>query len=61
MTQRDIGFTQGLGYAIAYLVKHHGEDSLARFLLQESGIQFKEFKQVCDGADLEYIDKARNS
>ena len=58
MKQREIGFTQGVGYAIQYLINGHGENSLAEYLMQESGIHLSDFEKVCDDMDLEYIRKA---
>jgi hypothetical protein len=53
----DIGFVQGVGWAIRYMVDAMGEDSYGQFLFDESGIKLSEFKKHCDPSDYEYVEQ----
>lgn len=55
MKQAHIGFVQGVGWAIAFLVGTHRELSLGEQLAGESGISKYQFKKYCDKADWVYI------
>lgn len=55
MTKEEIGFTQGVGWAIAFMVGCHREDSYGEQLLGESGIPFSDFEKCCDEHDLQHI------
>lgn len=43
--ERDIGFNQGVAWAICYLIRGHGEDTLAEMMFNESGITMREMSQ----------------
>lgn len=57
MNQREVGFTQGVGWSVMYMLRNCSEDTYAEFLAKESGIPLKNFEEVCDEYDLEYIRK----
>jgi len=51
----DIGFTRGLGYALAQLIRV-GQENWAEYLFNESGLSFKDFEEVdVDEYDLKEI------
>ena len=55
LTEREIGFTQGIAFAAALTARY---DTDAELILEASGIPAKDFRDHADDSDLEYIKKA---
>ena len=54
MDKREVGFTQGVGWAIAFEQQYYsGGEQIAK----ESGIKLSDFEKCCDEQDLQYIRK----
>lgn len=59
MKKQDIGFMRGVGYAIALLWRDAQDFRLAKYVLNESGLDYEEFvKAEVDEYDLVEIKKA---
>ena len=56
LTQKQIGFTQGVVYAIAQVIRY-GHESVAEYLWNESGFTSVDLS-VCDEYDLKELRKA---
>jgi predicted esterase len=54
ITQREIGFTQGVAYAAALMNRYHMD---ADGLIRESGIPTSDFRKYTDESDLEYLEE----
>lgn len=48
-------FVQGLGYAIAWIVRYHDESTIAKDLMKNSGFTLADFKKHCDEYDFKVI------
>jgi hypothetical protein len=61
LSPEDRGFTRGVAYAAAQIVRLHNSPVCAADVILESGIPAREFRAVVDGYDLSAIRRlARN-
>lgn len=51
------GFVAGVGFALAWVKKWHGLDSVVEELYRDAGFKYRDYEKVCDEYDLPEIAK----